>query len=177
MAIPDRPAEASSLYVSLAWLFDYIETQQEDLDPCGWYYGMSSAQVPLYIAVQDGMTASGLEEMTDDYLEEPILNHVNGIFIGGSDLFKEETLAQWRDLCDRWGLKLHYGRCTQNKLQIAKDANCDSADSSHPLRLGPDRWSRFLEVFDKVVGPRLQEIVEPKFTPWPSWVTGKKEIA
>jgi len=177
MVIPDRPAEASSLYVSLSWLFDYIENQQEEMDPLGWYYGSSAAQMPLYLAVQDGMTASELEEMTDQYLEEPILNHVSGIFIGGSDPFKKETMAGWRSLCDRWNLKLHYGRCTQTKLQIAKDAGCDSADSSHPLRLGPDRWARFLGVYDKVIGRQVKEIAAPKFTPWPSWVTGEKEIA
>ena len=131
-----------------------------------------SASLPLYLAVQDGMVPADLEwdfnedengrvidptldgytGCVDGVMGEPVLWKIDGIFIGGTDEFKKNTLADWKAFCRKHSLKLHYGRCTQTKIQIAKDAGCDSADSSHPLRLGPDRWARFLGVYDTVLG-------------------------
>jgi len=172
--VPDEPADPNSLLVSLSWLYDYIENRQLDLDPTGWYYGSRAGSIPFYLAVQDGMTPEELEQERDEMLEEPMLWHIKGIFLGGTDEFKK-NIDQWREFCDKHGLKLHYGRCTQSRLQEAVDAGCDSGDSSHPLRLGGTRWARFLEVFDKVVGRRVKKLAAPTFTPWPAWVTGEEQ--
>lgn len=58
-----------------------------------------------------------------------------------------KKLERAAELADRWGIGLHYGRCTQTRIRKALDAACDSGDSAHPVRLGSDRWARFLEVF------------------------------
>ena len=147
MVIPDRPGEASSLMVSTDWLLYYIEYVKNTFDPDG--------TVPLYLAVQDGFDAEDVEHL----LASSVGHAIGGLFLGGTDEFKATTIRTWRALATRFGIKLHYGRCTQTRLQEALDAGCDSADSSHPLRRGPNRWARFLEVFDAVVG-------HPPLAPW-----------
>ena len=193
MVIPDRPGEgAESLLESLSWLDKYMsEGLAWDNDALLCHTGC--ADLPLYLAVQDGMVPADLEwgfneaedgtvidpslgsytGCVDGIMGEPVLWKISGIFIGGTDEFKLNTLADWREFCDKHGLKLHYGRCTQSRLQEAVDAGCDSGDSSHPLRLGGTRWARFLEVFDKVVGRRVKKLAAPTLTPWPAWVTGE----
>jgi len=195
MVIPDRPGEgAESLLESLSWIDKYMsEGLAWDNDALLCHTGC--ADLPLYLAVQDGMVPADLEwgfneaedgtvidpslgsytGCVDGIMGEPVLWKISGIFIGGTDEFKLNTLADWREFCDKHGLKLHYGRCTQSRLQEAVDAGCDSGDSSHPLRLGGTRWARFLEVFDKVVGRRVKKLAAPTFTPWPAWVTGEEQ--
>lgn len=152
VVVPDRPGDAASLWTSLAWIDEWeYEGRQEELDPWGAYYGSRYGSIPLYLAVQDGMTPEELEEAVDVETDEPYLSKVSGLFLGGTDDFKNDTLHVWRELADRWGLKLHYARCTQSRIAEAVEAGCDSADSSHPNRLGGDRWARFLNVFDNTI--------------------------
>lgn len=145
VVVPDRPACPRSFRVSVDW----IDERGDELDAAG---------VPMYFAVQDGMTPELLEGEHDPE-RGLLLNRIAGLFIGGSDDFKTaDNVRRWRELADRWGLKLHYGRCTQTRLADAVAVGCDSADSSHPNRLGgaaddpTSRWGRFLEVFDAEVG-------------------------
>lgn len=137
IVVPDRPGDGKhSLMVSQVWLDRWERNLKPRFDPAGL--------LPFYLAVQDGMSPEGLEA-------SGVLNRIDGLFLGGTDEFKS-TVKIWRELADKHGLKLHYGRCTQTKLAAAVAAGCDSADSSHPLRLAGKRWARFLEVFDAVVG-------------------------
>lgn len=159
---PDRPADPSSIFESLAWVAEYELEEQEELDPMGWYHGAAAASLPIYLAVQDGMDPQAIEELVDVETDEPVLSKFSGLFLGGTDDFKRDTLAAWRELADRWGIALHYGRCTQSKLADAVAAGCDSADSSHPIRLAGARWERFLEVFDEVVGSQDDPEPEPE---------------
>ena len=155
IVVPDRPADPTSLLVSLEWIEDWY-SRCEELDPWAFFgYGRA---IPLYLAVQDGMTPEELEELRWVETDEPYLDLVDGLFLGGSDDFKK-TAPAWRALADRWGLKLHYGRATQSRIAAAKAAGADSADSSHPNRLGGDRWARFLAVIDDELGappPQLE---------------------
>ena len=128
---PDRPGDSTSLDVTVAWL-DAHETYLE---------GMG---LPVYMAVQDGMTAASLAY--DDVLER-----IDGLFLGGTDAFKERA-DEFAALAKAEGLAFHWGRCTQSRLAHAVEIGCDSADSSHPIRLAGARWARFLEVFDEEVG-------------------------
>lgn len=121
---PDRPGDPTSLDVTAAWLDSY------------------EGELPVYMAVQDGMSPADIE---DD-----ILDQVDGLFLGGTDEFKE-TAAEWRALATEHGIAFHWGRCTQSRIAEAIAIGCDSADSAHPIRLAGDRWARFLEVFDAEV--------------------------
>lgn len=145
---PDLPAEGeASLLESLAWLREWESSRQESLDPWGFYYGTAAGLIPVYLAVQDGMEPAELERLEDPETGRPVLESFAGIFLGGSDAFKA-TAAAWRELADRWGLRLHYARATQSRLAHATEVEADSADSAHPVRLGSDRWARFLAVLD-----------------------------
>lgn len=124
---PDRPGDPASLDVTLAWLAD-------------WGALLASYGIPIYAAVQDGMTPALVAE-------SGLLELVDGLFLGGSDDFKD-TAPAWRELTTAHGLKFHWGRCTQSLIADAVALGCDSADSSHPCRLAGARWDRFLEVFD-----------------------------
>ena len=124
---PDRPGDPASLDVTLAWLADWGEL----LDSYG---------IPIYAAVQDGMTPGSVEA-------SGLLERVSGLFLGGTDEFKL-TAASWRELTAAHGLGFHWGRCTQSVIADAVELGCDSADSSHPCRLAGARWARFLQVFD-----------------------------
>ncbi|MDH5279562.1 MAG: hypothetical protein OEW52_00265 [Thermoleophilia bacterium] len=152
VVVPDRPADPSSFWTSLAWLDDYEQERQEELDPSGWYHG--ARMIPLFLAVQNGMTPELLEAERCAETDRPLLERVDGLFLGGTDEFKADTLDAWRELADRHGLRLHFGRCTQSRIAAALEAGCDSADSSHPNRLGGERWARFLEAFDAVQAAR-----------------------
>ncbi len=123
----DRPGDPASLDVTLAWLDDW----QELLD---------GQDIPVYAAVQDGMTPESVEA-------SGLLERVSGLFLGGSDEFKL-TAPAWRKLTWAYDIKFHWGRCTQSVIAGAVALGCDSADSSHPCRLAGARWARFLEVFD-----------------------------
>jgi len=152
VVVPDRPADPASIWTSLAWVDEYqYGGGLEESDPWAFAYGTRHGAVPLYLAVQDGMTPEQLEALVDPETDEPALAAFSGLFLGGSDDFKA-SVGIWRDLATRWGLKLHYGRCTQSRIAAARDAGCDSADSSHPNRLGGARWERFLEVYDAELG-------------------------
>lgn len=79
---------------------------------------------PWYLAVQDGM------EVVD---VEPHLHLFSGIFLGGTDSFKD-TAEQWCNLAHKHQLKFHYGRCgTLGKVLHAFDIGADSLDSAFML--------------------------------------------
>ena len=155
VVVPDRPGDPASLLESLVWLEEWELGDQEELDPVGYWTGFR--EIPLYLAVQDGMTPADLEELRDPETDRALLERIDGLFLGGTDAFKE-TVGAWRELADRWGLGLHYGRATQSRIAGAIAAGCDSADSSHPNRLGGARWARFLEVFDGLLGPEPDQL-------------------
>lgn len=78
--------------------------------------------VPILIAVQDGMEP----DLVERFLGERV-----GIFIGGSDAWKEATAAQWADLCRRRGALCHMGRVnTARRLRIAEEAGVTSFDGA-----------------------------------------------
>ena len=82
------------------------------------------AHYPWYLAVQDGMT----EEMI-----EPVIGDFKGIFLGGTDDFKE-TDYKWCKFAHKHNKLFHYGRAgTLKKIKRAYDIGSDSLDSAFPL--------------------------------------------
>jgi hypothetical protein len=81
--------------------------------------------VPLYLAVQNGMSASDVW---------PHLISVQGLFIGGTNEWKKATVGGWSQLAHENGLQCHMGRAgTFGKVCLALEAAVDSIDSCLPI--------------------------------------------
>jgi hypothetical protein len=64
----------------------------------------------------------------------PHLLSVQGLFVGGTDLWKKATVATWVKLAHENGLLCHLGRAgTFGKVRLALEVGVDSIDSSLPL--------------------------------------------
>ena len=96
---------------------------------------------PWYLAVQDGMTLADVRGV--------IRGGWAGLFLGGTNGFKQQTAWQWVELAHEFGLKFHYGRAgTLKKLRHAKQIGADSLDSNLPLWT-KERFRTFIaEYFD-----------------------------
>jgi hypothetical protein len=95
----------------------------------------------LMIPVQDRMEDADLA---------PLLSPDVGIFIGGTDAWKEATAARWAQLARRHGARCHMGRVNSiRRIIVASAAGCDSFDGS-----GPSRFSMELPKLD---GARRQQ--------------------
>ena len=100
-----------SLRMSLRWL--------------DWLWGLPPS-VRLLVPVQDGMAVEDVE---------PHLGARVGIFVGGTDAWKERTAAAWGRLARERGAYLHVGRVnTARRIAIATEAGADSVDGSSASR-------------------------------------------
>lgn len=82
--------------------------------------------VPSLLAVQDGMT----RDMVEDWISKND-RRLKGIFVGGTDGWKEKTTSVWSEFSHRHGMICHVGRVnTRRRLSIAVDAGVDSVDGS-----------------------------------------------
>lgn len=120
--VPDIVAEGlRSLEFSINWL---------NRLPSSW---------DLYLALQDGMAVPDVEDCVELF---------DGLFVGGTLRFKGEVKI-WVNLAERYGKKIHFGRCgIHSRLDFAARAGCDSADSSLPL-WNKERMGQFLSWIDK----------------------------
>lgn len=92
---------------------------------------------PWYLAVQDGMTIHDVK---------PHLDLFSGIFLGGSDTFKQQAW-RWRVFAKDNGKPFHYARAgTLPKLESALKMHADSLDSAYPL-WEKDRFERFQTMY------------------------------
>lgn len=97
-----------------------------------WIYSLPES-IPWYLAVQDGMT----EKMVG-----PVLEHVSGIFLGGTTEFKS-TAPRWSELAHGSGKRFHYARVsTPQHIRRAYDCGADSCDSTQPL-WSENEWRKF----------------------------------
>jgi hypothetical protein len=120
---PDLPADAGSLEFTIDWMDRHAADFPE---------------IPFYLALQDGMTPAELE---------PHLHRFAGLFLGGSDDFKESA-PFWSAFARANGLGFHWGRATKSRIAGAIAIGSTSADSAHPCRYGPDLWAAFLAEWD-----------------------------
>lgn len=87
-----------------------------------------AAGAPVYLAVQDGMSAS---------LVATFIDRFDGIFVGGSLEWKLETAAAWVKFGRKHGVPVHIGRVgTIERVEWASEIGATSIDSSFPL------WTR-----------------------------------
>jgi hypothetical protein len=107
---PDEVAAGlRSLERSLAWLPRVLDAAPRAL-----------------IAVQDGMTVEDLRG---------VVNERVGIFVGGTDLWKEQTLAQWALFARTAGVWCHVGRVnTARRIALCAAAGVTSFDGTSASR-------------------------------------------
>lgn len=131
-------------------------------DAWGFAHGLRYSSIPLYLAVQDGMTPAMVEAAAyDSEMDRSFLDDVAGIFLGGSNAFKEETAALWREFATARGMKLHYARAgSVKKLRAAIAAGADSIDSA-AFMWSYEKWSRLERAW-----LALDEGPEPDDTDW-----------
>jgi hypothetical protein len=139
--IPDRVAKGiESLDFSAIW-FDKLKR----------YMGKNFEKFNWYLAVQDGMTESDVEEFIKSYPE------VKGLFLGGTDKFKA-TAPDWSMLAKKHNLRFHYARAgTPRKYALAKMAGADSIDSAFPIWV-KERFQYFVENGEKYYQLRKQQL-------------------
>lgn len=115
VVLPDRVASGSgSLLFSMQWI---ARIRGEGLVP---------DSVPLYLAVQDGMTVDGIP-----------WGEVDGVFLGGTNGWKRRHARDWAQASMDHDIPFHYARCgTAPKVSQAIAVRADSIDSCLPL------WSR-----------------------------------
>jgi len=101
----------------------------------GWLNRLTGCYTLLLLPVQDGMTVPDVE---------PLLSKHLGIFIGGSDDFKESTMGEWAGLARKVGCRIHCGRVnSQRRLKLCQLWGIDSFDGS-----GPGRYAKHSRVMD-----------------------------
>jgi hypothetical protein len=90
-----------------------------------WSYRLDRS-CPQLLAVQDGMTA---------HMVSPLVGSDRGIFVGGTDEFKETSLPIWSQLARERQCYLHVGRVnTARRVALCNAANADSFDGSSASR-------------------------------------------
>jgi hypothetical protein len=78
---------------------------------------------PNYLAVQDGMVDADLP------------SGIEGIFVGGTTEWKENTLPMWGSAARRQGIKLHVGRVNSaRRIHLCEAVGADSFDGSSVSR-------------------------------------------
>lgn len=79
---------------------------------------------PLFVAVQDGMTIEDIDQ-------SPVMERIDGLFIGGTMQWKMETLFYWSRFAKENGLRIHTGRIGPlDSMLRCDDAEMDSIDST-----------------------------------------------
>ena len=89
-----------------------------------WYPVLKAEypDVPLYFAVQDGMTADDIPYGS---------SQIDGIFVGGSMEWKLRTMGYWSNLAHEIGIQCHVGRIgTPDRMVLAHTQGVDSIDST-----------------------------------------------
>jgi hypothetical protein len=101
--------------------------------------------VPVYLAVQDGMTPDSVVGLLTDF---------DGLFVGGTTAWKKATAREWVTLAHEHGLPCHVGRCGMPRLiRWAHSIGADSIDSSFPL-WHRGRLSQFVRLLDALRNER-----------------------
>lgn len=130
---------------------DLVAGGRASLEFSRQYRGDVPPNVPVYLAVQDGMSVDDVRKELDD-------GRYQGIFVGGSKSWKHRTLTTWVKLAHETGRGVHVGRMgTPRLVAAAVRAGVDSLDSSFPL-WRRDRLRTFAAALD-AGDPAQMEIV------------------
>jgi hypothetical protein len=109
-----------------------------------WLNRLTGCYKLVLISVQDGMKA---------YDVEPMLRSGIGLFIGGSDRFKEESMGEWSELARKTGSVIHCGRVnSRRRLKLCQMHGIDSFDGS-----GPSRFLKHARVMNAELSQQVME--------------------
>jgi hypothetical protein len=108
--------------------------------------------IPRYLALQDGMTVADVE---------PLMNDIEGLFIGGTVSWKYRTMEVWVWLAHKYNKKCHVGRIgTMEGYKHCYLRNVDSVDGSNPSRNDKiimvkmfHDWVKEREKYEKITKP------------------------
>ena len=91
-----------------------------------------------YLPVQDGMSVYDLIPA--------VITRIDGVFVGGSTVWKWRTAKDWCEFAHRVGLDCHIGRVnSERQILAARHAGADSVDGSTASRHhSMDRLIRYL---------------------------------
>ena len=79
----------------------------------------------ILVPLQDGMTIGDVVDLYRDH------GNRIGLFLGGSTVWKEETMRRWGNLARRLGLYYHVGRVnTARRIHLASFSGADSFDGT-----------------------------------------------
>lgn len=100
-----------------------------------WLNRLAGCYKLLLVSVQDGMSVVDVE---------PVMRSGIGLFIGGSDRFKESTMGEWATLARKKVSTIHCGRVnSKRRLKLCQMHGIDSFDGS-----GPSRFMQHARVMD-----------------------------
>lgn len=117
--VPDKVADPASLSFSTRW-------RQRLPSELRWY-----------LAVQDGMTETGVEEALQ-------AQKYAGLFVGGSDNFKNRTACEWVRFAHELGYPCHVARVNyKNRLRWCVEIKADSIDGTGWTR--NSGWLKYLQ--------------------------------
>lgn len=111
---------------------DIVTAGRASLDFSGQWRDVIPAEMPAYLAVQDGMN----EGMVGDHLDQLADggHPYAGVFVGGSLEWKLATSEAWVAFAHGRGLRCHIGRVgVPDLVRWAREIGADSIDSSFPL--------------------------------------------
>jgi 6-pyruvoyltetrahydropterin/6-carboxytetrahydropterin synthase len=103
----------------------------------------------VLLAVQDGMSHELVEELLDGRPNR-------GIFLGGSDAWKDANIVPWGWWCGERNIYYHVGRVnTRARMRWCLDSGADSVDGTSGTRFGDnvprvDRWRNEPNLLAKV---------------------------
>ena len=115
---------------------DVVADAQATFELSARWNAMLPEEWPKYLVLQDGMQAWQVGQFAGRY-------RVAGLFLGGTDWFKNNHAQRWCDFARTYGLKFHYARAgTPRKFEHAILVGADSLDSTRLTRSGKE-WSDF----------------------------------
>jgi hypothetical protein len=119
---------------SLKFSLDYVE----------------SISRPRYLAVQDGMISNPVRLVLDKF---------DGIFVGGTIIWKMNTAKMWVDVAHLHGIKCHVGRIgTFQGYALCEAWGVDSVDGTNPSRNCNERPLRMFKEQSKLNNFDLMDI-------------------
>lgn len=130
IVIPDIPLSEKSLGFSMTWL-PVLKTMYPEF--------------PRFLAVQDGM-------ICEDIM--PIVDQIQGIFVGGSTDWKLESMTKWVKFAHEHDIQCHVGRIGPiQRMMMCELAGVDSIDST--------TWVQCRGGIDKYIGGyKAQTMIE-----------------
>jgi hypothetical protein len=123
---------------------DLVAAGSESLrESNSWLTWLADRNIPLYLAVQDGMQSCDVAPLIENH-------NYSGIFVGGTVKWKRDTALEWCELADFMEVPCHIGRVgTSKKVKWAASIGASSIDSSFPLWT-MDNLQKFIDALEEI---------------------------